>query len=287
MNHMAIRTCSDVTIRLAIVLVLMLVTSCSSTQQTGLPSKGNYLERAQTQEEGGIRVTVAVPGAAESKALFGTSLYRQGIQPVWLEIENNRGETVTFLPVGLDPAYYSPLEVANMDVKAKETRVSLINRKFFSTGLANSVQTGTKNSGFIFSKLDEGTKSFNVDVIGDTTLVTFTFFVPVPGLRVDHHTIDWQSIYPDEEVTEHSLEQFMEEMESTIADQKIGVAIIAVPGTDAQTVAAQLVELGIGGILNFAPVPLRVPGDVFVEDIDLTMALEKVSFFARAENKRE
>ncbi len=79
----------------------------------------------------------------------------------------------------------------------------------------------------------------------------------------------------------------MEEMESTIADQKIGVAIIAVPGTDAQTVAAQLVELGIGGILNFAPVPLRVPGDVFVEDIDLTMALEKVSFFARAENKRE
>ena len=35
------------------------------------------------------------------------------------------------------------------------------------------------------------------------------------------------------------------------------------------------------GILNFAPVPLRVPADVFVEQIDMTMSLEKVAFFAR------
>ncbi len=77
------------------------------------------------------------------------------------------------------------------------------------------------------------------------------------------------------------------DMAAQLAGETVGVGIVAVPGTDAQAVANQLVELGVGGILNFAPVPLRVPGDVFVEDIDLTTALEKVSFFARPENKRD
>jgi len=41
------------------------------------------------------------------------------------------------------------------------------------------------------------------------------------------------------------------------------------------------VTAGVRGILNFAPVPLHVPEGVYVEQIDMTMALEKVAFFAR------
>ena len=53
------------------------------------------------------------------------------------------------------------------------------------------------------------------------------------------------------------------------------------PASEAQYVADSLVAAGVRGLLNFAPVPLRVPQGVFVEDIDLTMSLEKVAYFSR------
>jgi len=62
------------------------------------------------------------------------------------------------------------------------------------------------------------------------------------------------------------------------------VGIIAVPASDAQTVAEKMVASGIKGILNFAPTPLKVGPNVYVEDIDMTMSLEKAAFFARKGN---
>jgi len=61
----------------------------------------------------------------------------------------------------------------------------------------------------------------------------------------------------------------------------IHIAIVAVPPGAAQQVVDRLVEAGVRGILNFAPVRLRVPEDVFVEDLDMTVSLEKVAYFAR------
>jgi hypothetical protein len=197
---------------------LSLLASCASTAEPNTQFEGNYLERAQTQEKEGIKVTAAVPSAEESKKLFGAPLYRQGVQPVWLTIENNQEEAVTFLPVGLDPTYFSPLEAANIDLKDKQAkkRDSLINKDFFNMGMGFTVEPKQQVSGFIFSALDEGTKAFNVDIVGSSTLVTFTFFIQVPGLRIDHHSVDWASIYPGVEVAEHSTDELIEEIESGI-----------------------------------------------------------------------
>jgi len=71
------------------------------------------------------------------------------------------------------------------------------------------------------------------------------------------------------------------EMEGVIAREGIRMAIITVPAADAQATADALVAAGVKGILNFAPVRLGVPAGVYVEDIDMTMSLEKVAFFAR------
>lgn len=73
----------------------------------------------------------------------------------------------------------------------------------------------------------------------------------------------------------------MEEMSSVIADKDITVGVITVPTAGAQEVADELVAGGVRGILNFAPVTLRVPTNIYVEDIDLTTSLEKVAFYAR------
>lgn len=47
-----------------------------------------FLHRAQTQSEGGLTVTAAVPSAEESAALFGVPLGDSGIPPVWVRVEN-------------------------------------------------------------------------------------------------------------------------------------------------------------------------------------------------------
>lgn len=66
-----------------------------------------------------------------------------------------------------------------------------------------------------------------------------------------------------------------------IEDLGITVGTITVPAAEAQRVADTLVRSGVKGILNFAPVRIQVPSNVYVEDIDMTMSLEKVAYFAR------
>jgi len=74
--------------------------------------------------------------------------------------------------------------------------------------------------------------------------------------------------------------------ESWLRAQQVAVGIVTVPAEAAQGVADLLVRGGVRGILNFAPVRLRVPPRVFVEDVDIAVSLEKVVFFARPENER-
>jgi redox-sensing transcriptional repressor len=63
--------------------------------------------------------------------------------------------------------------------------------------------------------------------------------------------------------------------------EDITVAIVCVPADAAQEVVDQLVAAGVSGILNFAPVSLRAAISTYVEQIDMTVALEKVAYFTR------
>lgn len=72
----------------------------------------------------------------------------------------------------------------------------------------------------------------------------------------------------------------VEQMADIIARERIHVGVIAVPASEAQSVADQLVLAGVKGILNFAPVRLRVPAGMYVENVDLMMALDKVAYYA-------
>jgi redox-sensing transcriptional repressor len=56
------------------------------------------------------------------------------------------------------------------------------------------------------------------------------------------------------------------------------MAIIAVPAHAAQEVAEMLVEANVLAILNFAPTVLRLPGHVFVRNVDFFQELAVLSF---------
>lgn len=60
----------------------------------------------------------------------------------------------------------------------------------------------------------------------------------------------------------------------------IQIAILAVPAISAQEVCSSLVESGITGIMNFAPVLLQVPESVMVNNINLCDELEIVIYSA-------
>ncbi len=73
----------------------------------------------------------------------------------------------------------------------------------------------------------------------------------------------------------------MEELAKIAQAERIDVGIITVPASAAQETAELMIEAGIKGLLNFAPVKLRVPPGVYVEDIDMSVSLERVAFMAR------
>jgi len=65
-----------------------------------------------------------------------------------------------------------------------------------------------------------------------------------------------------------------------IADRfRVKVAILAVPEISAQEVTDELVRTGITGIVNFAPVLLKVPHNVVVNNVNLGDELESVIYY--------
>jgi redox-sensing transcriptional repressor len=76
------------------------------------------------------------------------------------------------------------------------------------------------------------------------------------------------------------------QLADVLAEHAIEIALVTVPAEQAQHVADQLVAAGVIGILNFAPVVLRLHKRIYVENIDMTVSLEKVAFFARAGQRR-
>ena len=59
---------------------------------------------------------------------------------------------------------------------------------------------------------------------------------------------------------------------------RVKVSILAVPEISAQEVTDELIRLGIKGIVNFAPVLLKVPADVVVNNVNLCDELESVIY---------
>lgn len=75
------------------------------------------------------------------------------------------------------------------------------------------------------------------------------------------------------------------EFRKQVRRHAIDIAVIAVPAGSAQTVVDTAVEAGVRAILNFSPGTLKVPADVKLKNVDLTVSMESLSFFlARAES---
>jgi redox-sensing transcriptional repressor len=73
--------------------------------------------------------------------------------------------------------------------------------------------------------------------------------------------------------------QPVELLKEFVREHSIKLAILAVPGVAAQEVTNQLVEAGIQAILNFSPLILQVPTHVVVNNVNLAIELENLTYF--------
>jgi redox-sensing transcriptional repressor len=73
----------------------------------------------------------------------------------------------------------------------------------------------------------------------------------------------------------------MENLPEFVEQHGVKMAIVTVPAAVVQEVTNILVQSGITGILNFAPIVLDVPEDVMVNNVNLAMELENLSYFIR------
>jgi len=71
----------------------------------------------------------------------------------------------------------------------------------------------------------------------------------------------------------------MSKLTEFVSRERIKMAILTVPGIVAQEVANELVAGGVLAILNFAPIILQVPDNVVVNNVDLAIELENLSYF--------
>jgi hypothetical protein len=192
------------------------------------PGERGFLERLQTKEAAGVRVSVAVPDGVEARRIFGVPLAARSLQPVFLRIENLLPAGATPLrlsAVTIDPEYYTPREAAALSsfsigrrllgfgalawfflpllglLLVKVLSARRANRRmeevFHALGLRLApIPSGARAEGFVFTNLDVGTKSVTVRLQGQDQTRELEFSVPVPGLDADHHQREFDALHP-------------------------------------------------------------------------------------------
>ncbi len=196
-------------LRLKFVLVVLLLATglggCGGRAYLYDPvDSGTFLSRAERESEGPIHVATAVPGREETERIFGIDLYDQGIQPVWLQVEN-RGEALArYAPVSTDPEYFAPLEVAYMNRRGySDAARKSMDERFHNLAMPRYIDPGETRSGFVFTHADFGAKGFNVDVFSDGESYNFTFLMRVPGFEPDYARLNLREMHADDSTPDH------------------------------------------------------------------------------------
>ena len=237
-------------------LFMILLSGCALLQspssfKPGSINQVRFRDRALSKSDHDIRVTAAVPTAEEVRVLFNANLIGREIQPVWVKVENHSNDAYYLISTATDPNHFSPLE-AVYTVRGGLFGVYRddMERFFRSMNFRNPILPNTAVSGFIYTNLDEGEKVVQIDLIAAEQVKFFTFFVEIPGMRVDYRRVDFKSLYPEEQiadVTEDALRAALEQLPCCTTDKdgtKLGDPINLVIIGDFIDVAAAFARKG-------------------------------------------
>jgi hypothetical protein len=189
-----------------IALALTLTLLSSFWFSTDTRSAASFMARAQQKSAPGIKVEVSALGASESRQFFGENLAGHNVQPVWLSIENETDDQFVFLPIAMDPDYYSPYEVSYRFHGAFSLAANRARDEFFlKQQIASVLPPHSKTTGFVYGVLDAGIKYAHVVIAGQKRVETFDFALPVPGPEFVGTNIRADKIYPGKNIEDLEL----------------------------------------------------------------------------------
>lgn len=70
----------------------------------------------------------------------------------------------------------------------------------------------------------------------------------------------------------------VEQLDSFLSKNRVDIAVLSIPKTNASQITSILVKNGIKGIWNFSHIDLRTPDDVVVENVHLTDSVMTLSY---------
>jgi len=184
-----------------------------------------FLDHAKVQVSGEVEVTAAALGPTESYQAFGVPLALRGIQPVWIAVVNGEDVPVWYLRAGTDNAWYSPYEVYYINrFRAPRKANRLMEDLFYRLHFQNPVLPGRTNAGFVFTRLDEGSKSVDIDFVGPGLVRSFNFQLRVPGFRGVYREDVVRGLYDSGSIqrldSESDLREAIEELPSCTGDKQ-------------------------------------------------------------------
>lgn len=165
---------------------------------------------------------------------------------------------------------------------SEETGVSavLIRKDFSQCGIK-----GRRRGGYIIQELlDELKKLFGREKEQNVILVGLgnigSALIKYEGYRQDNlNLVAAFDIDPTKRTRRYSVPVYSPENLKDVVDAfDVSVAILAVPEFSAQEACNYLVENGIRGILNFAPVLLKAPDHVLVNNINIIIEMERLMY---------
>jgi hypothetical protein len=181
-----------------IVVLLSLFATLSSDARPNLTAEQSFMSRSEFRQQGPVTVRAAVLTDDESEQYFGASLADQGIQVVWLSVDNASDFRLRFLPIVTDPNYFSAPEIERL-LRAWWRRGSTnasIGSVVAQSPLPDVIPQKRTAAGFVFTHREGGLKLFEVGFETDRQMLRFRFVLPVGGSSYAIEKVDFGSIYP-------------------------------------------------------------------------------------------
>ncbi len=178
------------------VAAALFLSSCASYRPAELYEEPSFMERVQTKVKGNVEVSAAVLDAEESSELFGAFVAETGVQPVWLRIRNNDSVPYWLYCIGIDPEYFSPHEAAWKNHLSFGAYSNVrMDSTFRKRAIHPFIPAGEAVSGFVYTRIDEGAKTFTVDLkTSGRAGKSFFFYATVPGFESDSSGVDLTSL---------------------------------------------------------------------------------------------
>ena len=176
------------------------VTSPSQTESL------DFHARAETQTQENVRVTAVVLSPQETSNTFVMPLAKKGIQPIWVEIENQSESEFVLMLLSTDPNYFAPSEIAWMFRGQRELSFDQMMDLLLERHVPVTVLPHSTVSGFVYANLDPGAKAFAVELVGEGDMRSFEFMQVVPGFEADFMRVEFYDLYQEHELQDLDLE---------------------------------------------------------------------------------